>query len=319
MAFVKLFGSILESTIWDESPEVRVVWITLLAMANSRGEVESSIPGLVNRSRVDRAHVDRALAVLMAPDPDSRTKEHEGRRIEPIDGGWKILNHAKYRMKMSADERRERDAERKRAKRREMRASADSPQSSAKILNVAHTDAEAESYAEAERESLRSPARAKTASQRQENIPGRARESSESTAKSRFRLQDDQSTVRDGGSPHAGVQPPLRASCDWTPEDQQRVFVSAFEAAQGTYPTMGGKQVGAFHAKVVRTAELQQRDPRELFTNALRKWLAKGLDKLERKAPYACFDASWGELTARAEDPDFPEHLRLRRRGEERE
>lgn len=34
---------------------------------------------------------------FLSPDKWSRTTDNEGRRIEPIDGGWRLLNHAKYR------------------------------------------------------------------------------------------------------------------------------------------------------------------------------------------------------------------------------
>src|SRR4030042_1264728 len=39
----------------------------------------------------------QAIEIFSAPDPDSRTKDHDGRRIDIIPGGWKILNRAKYR------------------------------------------------------------------------------------------------------------------------------------------------------------------------------------------------------------------------------
>jgi hypothetical protein len=42
---------------------------------------------------------------LLSPDPDSRTEDYEGRRIEVVDGGWRLINHAKYRAKMSEAER----------------------------------------------------------------------------------------------------------------------------------------------------------------------------------------------------------------------
>ena len=42
-----------------------------------------------------------ALNKLKAPDPYSRTKENDGRRLVDIDGGWQVLNHAKYRAKLS--------------------------------------------------------------------------------------------------------------------------------------------------------------------------------------------------------------------------
>jgi hypothetical protein len=57
-----------------------------------------------------------ALDTFLSPDPASRTKDHEGRRIEEIDGGWLILNGSKFDSIRSAEERREymREYQRKR-------------------------------------------------------------------------------------------------------------------------------------------------------------------------------------------------------------
>lgn len=97
VTFTKLFSSITESTVWQEDNETRLVWIAMLAMADRKGRVWGSVPGLAHRARVSVEGAQRALGVFMAPDPFSRTKDHEGRRIGEIDGGWILLNHAKYR------------------------------------------------------------------------------------------------------------------------------------------------------------------------------------------------------------------------------
>jgi len=97
--YTPLFSSIVASTIWRESKETKIVWITMLAMADCRGVVEASVPGLADMSRVTLEEVKAAIARLSAPDEYSRTQEHDGRRIEAIDGGWVILNHAKFRQK----------------------------------------------------------------------------------------------------------------------------------------------------------------------------------------------------------------------------
>lgn len=106
MSFVKLFGSILRSTVWRTPLHVRVVWIAILAMKDADGIVESSVPGLAHEAGVTREQVDEAIEVLSSPDPDSTTPDYEGRRIEKVDGGWKVLNHQKYRDKESKAERR---------------------------------------------------------------------------------------------------------------------------------------------------------------------------------------------------------------------
>lgn len=125
MGFTKLFSSILDSTIWQEDPHVKIVWITLLAMSDRDGVVESSVPGLARRANVTLPQAEHALERLHAPDPYSRTKEHEGRRITGLEegGGWLILNHEKYRAKMDAEEQRRKAAERQQRKRDRKKAS----------------------------------------------------------------------------------------------------------------------------------------------------------------------------------------------------
>lgn len=97
MTFTKLFSSITASTIWAEPDHTRLVWITMLAMADKHGRVWASIPGLANMARVTLERCEDALNALKSPDKYSRTRDFDGRRIEDIDGGWRLLNHAKYR------------------------------------------------------------------------------------------------------------------------------------------------------------------------------------------------------------------------------
>ncbi|MFX0194593.1 MAG: hypothetical protein ACFFCW_00600 [Candidatus Hodarchaeota archaeon] len=97
--YTPLFQSIVTSSIWNESDTTRIVWISLLALADSDGKVEGSAAGLAPVARVKIEQCEKALEKLKAPDPYSRTKEHEGRRIIEIDGGWQILNHGKFRQR----------------------------------------------------------------------------------------------------------------------------------------------------------------------------------------------------------------------------
>lgn len=89
----------------------------MLAMVDRNGEVYASIPGLAKRAGVTLAECESALECLSSPDKYSRTKENDGRRIEEIDGGWVLLNHAKYRKILSHEERKEYNR-RKQAERR---------------------------------------------------------------------------------------------------------------------------------------------------------------------------------------------------------
>lgn len=112
--YTKLFSLILDSTVWETDLPVKVMWITMLAMADQDGIVEASVPSLAKRAGVSREECERALTFFLSPDPDSRTKDNEGRRIESIDGGWKLLNHAKYRHRASLEDIRLKAAERQR-------------------------------------------------------------------------------------------------------------------------------------------------------------------------------------------------------------
>ncbi len=82
----------------------------MLALRNRHHVVEGSIPGLADCARVSIKACRAAIKVLSEPDPDSRSQESEGRRIQQVDGGWFIINGEKYRRKMSEDERREKNA-----------------------------------------------------------------------------------------------------------------------------------------------------------------------------------------------------------------
>jgi hypothetical protein len=107
VGYTKLFSKLLTSSIWDEDDKTRLVWITMLAMCDKDGFVRSTLSSLAMFSRVSKGDAQRAVDKFLAPDPESTTKDHEGRRIEVIEGGWRLLNHEKYRNTLSAEERRE--------------------------------------------------------------------------------------------------------------------------------------------------------------------------------------------------------------------
>lgn len=108
MGYTKLDSGITDSTIWQAPDATRLVWITLLSMADQNGYIGASVPGLAGRARVQLDDCILALEAFIAPDKWSRTKDHEGRRIAEADGGWVLLNHAKYRAAQNVEDRRER-------------------------------------------------------------------------------------------------------------------------------------------------------------------------------------------------------------------
>jgi hypothetical protein len=105
--YTKLFSRILDSTIWREDDKTRILWITMLAMADQDGIVHCTVPGLADRARISLDECESALVRFQKPDKYSWSRDDEGRRIKVVDGGWFLINHAKYRAFMSYEEQKE--------------------------------------------------------------------------------------------------------------------------------------------------------------------------------------------------------------------
>jgi hypothetical protein len=84
----------------------------MLALSDQNGEVHASIPGLARLAGIDIQSTEKAIESFLSPDPYSRTPDNEGRRIAKIDGGWELLNHAKYRKMASKEDAKAATAER---------------------------------------------------------------------------------------------------------------------------------------------------------------------------------------------------------------
>ncbi len=147
MSFTKLHNKLLRSTVWEKPSHIRICWITMLALADRDGQVKASLPGLAHEARLTMAEVEDALEDFRQPDKYSQTTLEGGRRIRDIEGGWELITYEVHRRMFSAEERREKDAERKRKKRAAIsgvsapvRKSPRSPQSPHK----ADTDTEAD-------------------------------------------------------------------------------------------------------------------------------------------------------------------------------
>lgn len=104
----RLFSKILDSSIWLESKETRIVWFTLLAAMDQNGYAHfSAIENLALRARVTVEEATEAVRILMSPDPQSANPAHEGRRIERVPGGFIVLNAAEHRKIASLEMMRE--------------------------------------------------------------------------------------------------------------------------------------------------------------------------------------------------------------------
>ena len=142
--YTKVFNSIITSTIWQEDSDTKVVWVTLLALADKDGVADATIPGLANLAGVPLAKTIKAIKKFLAPDPYSRTKTDGGRRMIEVESGWLLLNHAAYREKGDPAARREQN---RLAQQRFRAKNANSKQI---VSNNNQRSAQAEAEAEAE-------------------------------------------------------------------------------------------------------------------------------------------------------------------------
>jgi hypothetical protein len=107
VSYVKLFTTLTDSSVWALPDHIRVIWISMLSMANARGNVHASVLGIANRARKSVAEVEEALRLFMSPDPYSRTKSDDGRRLVEIDGGWHFITWDVHQRALNAEAARE--------------------------------------------------------------------------------------------------------------------------------------------------------------------------------------------------------------------
>lgn len=146
IAFTLMWQSLLDSSVWlSGTKEERLVWVTMLLLKDADGVVRNGIPGIAHRAVVDVEECRKAINKLSAPDEDTFTQEHQGRRIKRVADGWLILNHEKYRTsedirakwrKQKADQRARKDVENKPDLIRTLKANAAASQKHAEELQA---------------------------------------------------------------------------------------------------------------------------------------------------------------------------------------
>jgi hypothetical protein len=107
--FAKIFYQIFDSTI-AENWQHRHVFMDLLVLADVDGCVNKTASAIARQTNVPLEIVQAGIDALSAPDPDSQNKEHEGRRLIPIEEGrawgWRIVSYQHYREMRDAEARR---------------------------------------------------------------------------------------------------------------------------------------------------------------------------------------------------------------------
>lgn len=116
--FVVLDAEILSSSVWSEAAPVRLVWITLLILCDTEGYVGASVPGIASAAGVTLQDAEDALRRLQEPDPYSRTKTNEGRRLAVTERGWQVLNFIEHLDRLSSERTKARDRMRRHRERK---------------------------------------------------------------------------------------------------------------------------------------------------------------------------------------------------------
>ena len=81
----------------NEKLHIRWVFIMFISQKDDTGFISGTRRTMARNFNISIEEFDDAIKVLSSPDPESRTKEFNGKRIDVVEGGWILLNHEKYR------------------------------------------------------------------------------------------------------------------------------------------------------------------------------------------------------------------------------
>jgi hypothetical protein len=95
--YTPIFKEFTTSSMWAKSSDTRIVWLYMMLHADPEGYLPGTAPGLAIAANVSLEATRQALEVFISPDPDSNTQEFEGRRLEKVPHGWRILNFEYWR------------------------------------------------------------------------------------------------------------------------------------------------------------------------------------------------------------------------------
>ena len=113
--YAKVFEQIFDSSI-AEDWKTRLVFEDLLVLADKNGVVDRTHEAISRRTNVPLDVVQSSISKLEQPDPNSRSKENEGRRLVRLDEhrtwGWMIVNYSYYRSLATEEQRREKTTNR---------------------------------------------------------------------------------------------------------------------------------------------------------------------------------------------------------------
>lgn len=124
-----IFSKIVDSSVWMEADHVRIVFVTMLAKKDADHVVRATAYMIGQWAKKTEAETLDALKILSSPDTMRiEPQPFEGRRIEKVDGGWKILNGQVYQDLMRSINRKVYKAEHEKQRRQDRKLNGGSEQ-----------------------------------------------------------------------------------------------------------------------------------------------------------------------------------------------
>lgn len=118
--YTPLFSSLTSGTLCGRWPDIGL-WGVVLSLADKHGVVDCTHEYISRVSGCELDEVKACMKRFCAPDPVSRSQEHEGRRLILLDEhrewGWQIVNFVRYRERARLLAKNARETEQRRSKR----------------------------------------------------------------------------------------------------------------------------------------------------------------------------------------------------------
>lgn len=96
--YAKVFQDMYTGSMYGAGCHVFATWGWILAHKDEKGEVEVNVRRVASELGASPDQIQEAVEYLASPDPESRTRTEEGRRIIRISQfGYRVVNSGKYR------------------------------------------------------------------------------------------------------------------------------------------------------------------------------------------------------------------------------
>lgn len=113
----KIFSTIYDGTLYGHW-QALVTFQQMIVLCDADGTIDMTPQALAARTGIPLDVIAEGIKFLERPDPDSRSPDAEGCRIERLDShrtwGWHLVNHTKYKFMADAETIRAQNRERQR-------------------------------------------------------------------------------------------------------------------------------------------------------------------------------------------------------------